>query len=86
MGFLFNPHFMLWCRPVLSDPDPNADPDHAGSGRKRWRGEVWKASAPGTNSTKCVQKRLLDFQTNIRDQEAPGSNPGTPTKTHPFSC
>ena len=34
--------------------DPNADPDHAGSERRHWNREVWKATAAGTNSTKCA--------------------------------
>ena len=64
---------------MIAGLDPNADPDHAGSGRKQGRGEVWKATAPGTNSTKCSRKRHLNFQSNLRDQEARGSNPRTPT-------
>ena len=34
--------------------DPNADPDHTGSGRRQGRGTVWKAAAHVTNNTKCA--------------------------------
>ena len=48
----------LWKRRIVRDAghDPNADPDHAGSGRKHWSEDVWIAASPGTNSTKCVRK------------------------------
>ena len=59
--------------------DPNADPDHAGSGRRHWSGEVGKTIFAGVLSTKRVGKRRLKFEPNLRVQEAPGSNPGTPT-------
>ena len=78
-GFPFSRLFMDRCRPVQPADDPNADPDHTGSGRRQGRGEVQKATAPGTNSTERPRKRRLNFLVNIRDQEAPGSNPGTPT-------
>ena len=69
--------------------DPNADPDHAGSGRRHWSREVWKATASVINSTKRARKRLLNFLPNLRDQEAAGSSPATPTiflvKTAVFS-
>ena len=65
---------------LQSGVDPNADPYHAGSGRKHRRGEVWKAFALGIYSTKCVRKCPLNFQSNLRDQEAAGSSPATPTK------
>ena len=64
---------------MIAGSDPNADPDHAGSGWRHWSGEVWKAAAPVTNSTKCARRRPLNFQSNIRDQEAAGSSPATPT-------
>ena len=44
-----------------------------------WSGEARKATAPVTISTKCTRKCSLIFQPNLRVQEAPGSNPGTPT-------
>ena len=78
-GVSFHPAFYAVVQTGVSASDPNTDPDHAGSGRRHWSGEVWKATAPVTNSTKCARKRPLNFQSNIRDQEAPGSNPGTPT-------
>ena len=59
--------------------DPNRDPDHAGSGWRHWSGKAGKATAPRINSIKRVRKRPLNFQPNLRVQEAPGSNPGTPT-------
>ena len=70
------------CRPFggqESRSDPNADPDHAGSGRRHWSGEVWKATTPVANSTKWGRKRPLNVQPNLRDQEAAGSSPATPT-------
>lgn len=52
-------------RPEQQDPDPNADPDHAGSGRRHWSRETRKVTFPGTNSTKRCQKRPPDFQPNL---------------------
>ena len=59
--------------------DPNGDPDCVGSGWGHRSGDVWKATALRTNSTKRVGKCLLKLEPNLRVQEAPGSNPGTPT-------
>ena len=59
--------------------DPNAGPDHGGSGWRHWSREDWKAATPGANSTKRGQKRSLNVQMNFRDQEAAGSSPTTPT-------
>ena len=79
-GFSFKRLFIQWANPVHSHSDPNADPDHTGSGRRHWSGEIWKATTPVVNSTKCARKCPLNFQSNLRDQEARGSNPRTPTK------
>ena len=44
--FPFNPLVMQCRRPAHPGLDPNADPDHAGSGRRHWRGDAWKATTP----------------------------------------
>ena len=77
VGFLSVGLFIQLAR-VVHGFDPNADPDHVGSARSHWSGEVRKAPAPVTNSTRCTQKRPLNFQSNLRDQEAAGSSPATP--------
>ena len=66
--------------------DPNADPDHAGSGWRHWSGDVWKVATPGTSSTKRLRKRPMNFQPNLRDQEAAGSSPATPAKLKATFC
>ncbi len=77
----FSVPFLVYCDTTSERfrPDPNADPYHAGSGRRHWSGEDQKAPAPGTNSTKHSRKRPLNLWANLRDQEAVGSNPATRT-------
>ena len=73
---------VLFCRPFEGlglRSDPNSDPDCVGSVRRHWSEEGWKALSAETNRTKRGGKHPLTFQPNLRVQEAPGSNPGTPT-------
>ena len=68
-----------WSSGPESRSDPNRDPDHARSGRRHWSGEVQRPTSAGANSTKRARKRSLTFEPNLRDQEAAGSSPATPT-------
>jgi len=61
--------------------DPQPDPQQEKSRWRQWSRQDMVATKSGEKTAERTRKRPLDFQRDIRDQEAVGSNPVTRTKT-----